>query len=654
MQTPSSLFTSGRSFALCFCQPFSLSALITYIIMRGLVNNESLAMFMFITHVAWPYLHPKHVLRCVRAHISDGKDEQLRALWSMCLPDGDSPHAKVLRCAWHIVNRAMYRIFGSASKDWQRTFEKIFWIWQSQETLNDLKNFYDWIIASFFTSPIILGDMSGNEIALVDTFLGGIWSTRDSWSVAHNLEVEAFDLRVNTFTEAQFSVLTQHVGISATMSAPTFVRAEDMAQLHRHQKLLLQNFKQATRAVSHAGQKTKWFSHIEELFCPQPLKIARNEVELASSCCRSPDSRWSLCDKHDCVTCRTYLTPFQKQHLGTAGESIKIHMKCRLNELRREVKFANLPTAFQNVVRSAPTKKHWRVVTCHRQQHGWLLLCSCGWSKRNMMCCLHCSIVIQKATNFACCGCEEESLCIRHTHAFAGIQDKELVQRTHDDWQGVFTTMLNAKAIHDAFPPVSTDDSNASNASEPGNIEDNHDHVTRHAARSRQAFQAARARKSEALGKWRAHFQEICNIVEVEQNEHEFDRLIQHGDDILLAWRRALPPIASRVATVRARRPHQEERRMGPRSGPKGKSMSRAKKISKEAAAPKSFKRPKHGIGAGNAADPVTIRSESSAAASSLDDPDSEVASSVSSFTRLSLGFHYSDGYSSEDSSSGN
>ena len=56
---------------------------------------------------------------------------------------------------------------------------------------------------------------------------------------------------------------------------------------------------------------------------------------------------------------------------------------------------------------------------------------------------------------------------------------------------------------------------------------------------------------------------------------------------------------------------------------------------------------------AGNAADPVTIRSESSAA-SSLDDPDSEVASSVSSFTRLSLGFHYSDGYSSEDSSSGN
>ncbi len=422
-------------------------------------------------------------------------------------------------------------------------------------------------------------------------------------------------------------------------------------------KLLLQNFKQATRAVSHAGQKTKWFSHIEELFCPQPLKIARIEVELASSCCRSPDSRWSICDKHDCVTCRMYLTPLQKQHLDTAGESIKIHMKCRMNEVRREVKFANLPTAFQNVVRSAPTKKHWRVVTCHKQQHGWLLLCSCGWSMRNMMCCLHCSIVIQKATNFACCGCEEESLCIRHTHAFAGIQDNKLVQRTHDDWPGVFTTMLNAEAIHDAFPPVSTDDSNASNASEPGNGDDSHDHATRHAARSRQAFQAARARKSEALGKWRANFQEICNLVEVEQNEHEFDRLIQHGDSILLAWRRDLPPVAARVATVRARRPRQEERRMGPRSGAKGKSVSRANKLkSKEAAAPKSFKRAKKGTGSGIATDPVTLPSESSAAASSLDPSDSEVASSssVSSFTRLTLGFHYSDGYSSEDSSSDN
>jgi hypothetical protein len=175
----------------------------TYIIMRGLVNNESLAMFMFITHVAWPYLHSKKVLRCIRAHISDGKDEQLKALASMCLLDGDSPNAKVLRCAWHIVNRAMYRIFGSASRDWQRAFEKNFWIWQGVETLDALKAFYDWIMTTFFTSQVILGDMTQTDLSKVDSFLGGIWATRDQWSVAHNLEVQAFDLRVNTFTEAQ-------------------------------------------------------------------------------------------------------------------------------------------------------------------------------------------------------------------------------------------------------------------------------------------------------------------------------------------------------------------------------------------------------------------------------------------------------------------
>jgi hypothetical protein len=81
-----------------------------------------------------------------------------------------------------------------------------------------------------------------------------------------------------------------------------------------------------------------------------------------------------------------------------------------------------------------------------------------------------------------------------------------------------------------------------------------------------------------------------------------------------------------------------EERRMGPRRGAKSMSVSRAKKL--EAAAPKSFKRTKLGTGSGVTADPVTICSESSTAASSCDDS--------SSFA----GFHYSDNYSSEDPSS--
>ena len=56
----------------------------------------------------------------------------------------------------------------------------------------------------------------------------------------------------------------------------------------------------------------------------------------------------------------------------------------------------------------------------------------------------------------------------------------------------------------------------------------------------------------------------------------------------------------------------------------------------------------------GIAAEPITIRSESSAAASSNDDSEAATSASSSDFERLSKSFHYSDGYSSEDSSSDN
>ena len=329
---------------------------------------------------------------------------------------------KVLRCAWHIVNRAMYRIFGSASRDWQRAFEKIFWIWQGVETLDALKAFYDWIMNSFFTSPVIIGDMSPSDISKLDSFLGGIWATRNQWSVAHNLEVQAFDLRVNTFTEAQFSVLTQHVGVSASMSAPTFVRAEDLVQLHRQNKLMLQNFKQSTRSYSHTTKAKEWFVAVEELFCPKPLKMQKQEVELASECLRSARTKVKICRGDMCPTCTKYMTPRQKTLKEISQETITIHAQCHVLDPKKKVTFASLPTEFQNEIRKAPKEKNWRVVTCHKYQNGWLILCSCGWSMRNMLCCLHCSMVVQMSTNFEFCGCEEESLSIRHTHAYAGIQ----------------------------------------------------------------------------------------------------------------------------------------------------------------------------------------------------------------------------------------
>jgi hypothetical protein len=287
----------------------------------------------------------------------------------------------------------MYRIFGSARRDWQRAFEILFWIWQGVETLDALKAFYDWIMTSFFTSQVILGDMTQTDLSKVDSFLGGIWATRDQWSLAHNLEVQAFDLRVNTFTEAQFSVLTQHVGVSASMSAPTFVRAEDLVQLHRQNKLTLQNFKQRTRSYSHTKEAKKeakeWFVAIEELFCPKPLKMQKQEVELASECLRSARTKVMLCCGDMCPTCTSYMTPMQQRLKEISPETITIHVRCHVLDKKRNVTFASLPTEFQNVIRTAPKEKNWRVVTCQKYKNGWLVLCSCGWSMRNMMCCLY-------------------------------------------------------------------------------------------------------------------------------------------------------------------------------------------------------------------------------------------------------------------------
>jgi len=124
----------------------------TYVIFRGWVANETLAMFMWLYTCAWPYLHNKKRLSCVRTHVSDGKNEQINALASLCLLDGLTPRAKMLRCAWHLINRAMYRIFGSATHHWQVALEKAFWIWQSQETMGSLARFHEWILNDFFMS----------------------------------------------------------------------------------------------------------------------------------------------------------------------------------------------------------------------------------------------------------------------------------------------------------------------------------------------------------------------------------------------------------------------------------------------------------------------------------------------------------------------
>jgi hypothetical protein len=174
--------------------------------------------------------------------------------------------------------------------------------------------------------------------------------------------------------------------------------------------------------------------------------------------------------------------------------------------------------------------------------------------------------------------------------------------------------------------------------------EGDHSHGTRQAAEKRQAFAAARARKSEGLAKLKAHFQEIINVIEVENREHELQRLIQDGEQRLHDWRIHLPPVPARTVTARARRPHQEERAKGPRHGPKYRKNF-ATKAAIECAHPSSMKRARKG----SSHRPIHITSSSEGGKQSSDDLESEDASSASSNVALE-GFHYSSGYSSDDS----
>ena len=215
-------------------------------------------------------------------------------------------------------------------------------------------------------------------------------------------------------------------------------------------------------------------------------------------------------------------------------------------------------------------------------------------------------------------------MSMRHTHAFAGIQDRTAIHRTHD---GVFLQSVEC-GIHLCCISRGCLSEAAEEAADHG-----HEHDTRHIADRRQAVAAARARKSEALGKLRSKFQEIMNVLEVEGNELEFERLIQDGDERLLAWRQYLPPVAARVISTRARRPRAEEQQKGPR---RGKRHQQSKK--REEAAPKSFRK-----GHGTSRSPITIASSSSG------QDDAECSSSSDP---AAAGFHYSDNYSHSDATS--
>ena len=198
----------------------------TFVVMRGIIANETLAMFRFVLCVAFPFLHGR-MLQALTVHLHDGKDEALRVIGSMMTSGGLTPHSKLLRCAWHIIDRAIWRIFGTLSRDWQFAFVRVFWIWQQQETHDAISAIRDWIKGDFFRAKCVEDDMSLKDKNLFIDFVETLFETRLYWARSHNLEVRGFDARVNTFVESNNSQLTERVDVSAGMKITTMVRKED-------------------------------------------------------------------------------------------------------------------------------------------------------------------------------------------------------------------------------------------------------------------------------------------------------------------------------------------------------------------------------------------------------------------------------------------
>jgi len=149
----------------------------TFVVMRGIIANETLAMIRFVLCVAFPFLHGR-MLEALTVQLSDGKYEALRVLVSMMMSGGSTPHSKLLRCAWHIIDRAIWRIFGTLSRDWQFALVCVFWIWQQQETHDAVSAIHQWIKYDFFTSKYVQNDMSQKDknlfIDFIDAFKG-LW-----------------------------------------------------------------------------------------------------------------------------------------------------------------------------------------------------------------------------------------------------------------------------------------------------------------------------------------------------------------------------------------------------------------------------------------------------------------------------------------------
>ena len=385
---------------------------------------------------------------------------------------------------------------------------------------------------------------------------------------------------------------------------------------------------------------TEWtdrFQIAEELMLPKPLQILKNHVLLGASCARSDRTKASICTKENCNICDECLTATQKKTMTSA--TIKIHLKCYIDEeVTKTVRFATLDTNYVTLIRSFTHPKYWRVVTVNAasvdSKPGLRYLCSCGFGMRNMTCCLHNSMTLQKASKYTCFGCEQETIHLRHTNLYASIQDIQRIQRTHDDWQGLFSTGVTVEAIKDAFPTNAQYETDGSDNSYSAPAD--HRHGTRHQGQKRQISADELAYKMEKIGFVRSQLFDVVNILESASIREDLDKFCQMTLDSVFELKRRLPNLPARSITTTARRPAGEAPRRS-RAPKKGKS--------KEAAAPKSMqKRAKSAKkqrqsteSGGSAQQPIHIDNSSTAEDSS--------ASSV-------FGFHHGSDHWSDSQSS--
>ena len=526
----------------------------TYIAMRGILANQTLAMFKFAMEVALPYLHGVY-LRATRTHMCDGDQQLCDALASISQLDGLSPSAVLLRCGWHVIDRAIIRIFGSGNKLWHRCLIRAFWMWQQVETFEGVKKFLEWLQNDFITAQCIQDDMSTQDKNLYQAFIWSLWNTRKGWARAFNMELGAFDLRTNSFVEVQNAVLTEDVGVSGSMKITTMIQKESKVFENKARRLEHGNFQRKIRPLSQSARGTDisiGCDLAKKVMCPKPLKRLIRQVQLATSCLRNlGKSEYGVCTYPEwerCTICSALLLDTQKKLIRENSGVVRLHMKVFVEEnLNKKVHFEDLEFSFAKLLRSAPVKKEWRVVTCIPNGESVMLRCSCGYGMRNFSVCLHCSMICQKVSHYQCSGCEEQNIHIRDCELYAGLEDIRRVHRTADDWIGVRCSHITIDTIKESFEPFESDDTGENGSDGSDEREDNSlvsrppIHGTRQQSAADEMQSTFASSRSAILATSRTQYYELQHICDEGGTMPEFQRRMKILNDAMLDAKRKLP-----------------------------------------------------------------------------------------------------------------